>query len=158
VLFLPVFLLVVNRALASLAIMTPQLLKDPNVFPDEVVLKKSLNRAYPAYEELVSATRSAGLEMTWRFYNDGKAWLCKVSYKKKTMFWLSVWDGLFKTSFYFTEKTRSGVMSLAIDKNVLAAFSDVKSTGKLVPLRMAIGKKSQVRDVMLLAGYKKSLK
>ncbi|PKP08994.1 MAG: hypothetical protein CVU09_13085 [Bacteroidetes bacterium HGW-Bacteroidetes-4] len=39
-------------------------------------------------------------QVQWRYYNDGKAWLCKVSYKKKTVFWLSVWEAYFKVAFY----------------------------------------------------------
>ena len=52
--------------------------------------------------------------MEWRYYNDGKAWLCKVVNKKKTVFWLSIWEHYFKTSFYFTEKHLESIDALNI--------------------------------------------
>lgn len=132
------------------------LLNDPEIFPDGAVLKKTLGRAFAAYEELTaSATDGAGLELTWRYYNDGKAWLCKAAHKKKTVFWLSVWDGFFKTGFHFTEKTRGGVADLDVAENIKAEFARAKAAGKLVSLILDVSKKSQVRDVLALVEYKK---
>lgn len=95
-----------------------------------------------------------GLLMEWRFYNDGKAWLCKVSRKKKTVFWLSVWDGFFKTSFYLTGKHASGVAELEIEPQLKAEFFDRKPVGKLIPLVIRVFKKDQVKDVIRVIEYK----
>ncbi|WP_068770700.1 DUF3788 domain-containing protein [Termitidicoccus mucosus] len=138
--------------------MEKPLLNDPDIKPDADILKKALGRAHAAYETLAAAAGAAGLEMTWNYYKDGKAWLCKVVYKKKTVFWLSAWDGYIKTGFYFTEKTRAGVAGLDVDENIKTAFARAGAAGKLVPLSINVSRKAQVRDVMALAEYKKALK
>lgn len=51
--------------------------------------------------------------------SDGKAWLCKVVFKKKTGFWLSVWDGFFKAGFYFVERHCPGIHELEIDDSII---------------------------------------
>jgi hypothetical protein len=136
------------------------LLRDPKVFPGPEVLKDSLKEAYPVYEELLASITGPeyGLVPEWRFYNDGKAWLCKVAYKKKTIFWLSVWDEFFKVSFYFTMSTAKGVTDLAIRKSIRDKLISAKPIGKLIPLVVDIRKKAQLKDLLKLIDYKKSLK
>lgn len=136
------------------------LLRDPKVFPGPEVLKDSLHEAYPVYEELISGITSPeyGLVPEWRYYKDGKAWLCKAVHKKKTIFWLSVWDKFFKVSFYFTKTTSIGVADLTIRKSIKDKLISSKPVGKLVPLIIEVQKKEQLKDILKLIGYKKSLK
>jgi hypothetical protein len=84
--------------------METMVLKQPSISPTKKVLENALGKSYAAYEELVNTITGDGLTSQWKYYNDGKAWLCKVQYKNKTVFWLSVWDRYFKMGFYFTEK------------------------------------------------------
>ena len=77
----------------------------------------------------------------WNYYKDGNAWLCKVCLKKKTVFWLSVWDKYFRTGFYFSEKYRSGVMELDIGDDLKENFSQAKPIGKLIPLAISVNGK-----------------
>ena len=86
--------------------MEKRLLSEQEIIPTEEVLKDVLGNGYRAFEELINAitTPELGLIPEWNYYKDGKSWLCKVCYKKKTIFWLSVWDKFFKICFYFTEK------------------------------------------------------
>lgn len=140
--------------------METQLLNDQNVYPAPEVLQKALGKSYAVLQELIETIigKEYGLTFEWRFYKDGKSWLGKAVYNKKTVFWLSVWDGYFKTGFHFTEKTRSGVMNLNIDKTIKSAFAEAEATGKLVPLPLKIDKKRQLKDVLEIVRYKKTLK
>lgn len=81
--------------------METQLLRDQHIFPSTEVLKNALKESYGVYEELIQTITNTqyGLTIEWNYYKDGKAWLCKVQYKKKTIFWLSVWDQFFKKEF-----------------------------------------------------------
>jgi hypothetical protein len=135
-------------------------LGDSSVFPTNDVLEKVLGKIYPVYENLMEAIAvpEIGLVHEWRFYKDGNSWLCKVSFKKKTVFWLSVWDKYFQIGFYFTEKTRAGIMELPIDDNLKSKFGKTKTLGKLVPLPIQVTRKKQIKDVIELVKYKKSLK
>jgi len=132
------------------------LLKDEAVFPSDSVLARCLGRSFSAYGDLFGKIERLGhpLKPEWKYYRDGKAWLCRVSHKKKTVFWLSVWEGYFRVSFYFTEKNRKDIGSLDIDPGIKTDFVNAKSVGKLLPLVVHVRKKSQIRDTVTLAEYR----
>ena len=135
-------------------------LRNPQILPAEEVIENALGDSYSAYEDLMKTITDTrwGLVPKWNYYKDGKAWLCKVSYKKKTVFWLSIWDKFFKTTFYFTEKTGSGITGLDIKLSIKESFSSNKPIGKLIPLTIGIKNKDQIKDVLAIVEYKKSLK
>ena len=137
----------------------PQL-KDPDVYPSDKVLKKVLGNAYSVFGELVKRVMSSeyALIMDWRYYKDGNAWLCKVVHKKKTIFWLSIWEGYFKTTFYFTEKTGKAISDLSIDKKLKETFYRSKSIGRLIPLTTVVSDRKQIPDLLRIIDYKKNLK
>ncbi len=141
--------------------METQLLRDQNIFPTEETLEAALGkRLSVVLKEMIDAVTSEkiGLAFEWRFYNDGKAWLGKATYKKKTVFWLSAYEGYFRTNFYFTAKTRGGVLNLDIDGETKAMFAASEMSGKMVRLSMMVAKKTQIKEVLELVRYKKTLK
>ncbi|MBE0666278.1 MAG: DUF3788 family protein [Bacteroidales bacterium] len=136
------------------------LLKDRLVFPDDKILRDTLGESFPAYEEMMKTITGPeyGLTPQWNYYNDGKAWLCKAVFKKKTVLWLSVWDRYFKTAFYFTERNSGGIEELEIDPDIKQTFKSAKPTGKLIPLVLNISSIKQLSDLIKIIEYKKSLK
>lgn len=140
--------------------METQLLRNPEILPSEEVIKDALKNSFSVYNELINAITSntLGLLPEWHYYNDGKAWLCKVVFKKKTIFWLSVWEQYFKIAFYFTEKHCEGIASLTIDEDIKKQFSKSKPIGKLLPLVINITDGSQLNDALKIIEFKKSLK
>lgn len=140
--------------------METMVLKEPGISPTKKVLENALGKTYQVYEELMDTIsgKAYGLIPQWHYYNDGKAWLCKVQYKKKTVFWLSVWDKYFKMGFYFTEKNSKGIFDLDIDENIKKEFQKNKPIGKLFPLTLSIDKKSQLKDAVKIVEYKNSLR
>lgn len=90
-----------------------QLLSDPNQKPTDKLFKSILDdKVYNILKKIDQTILEAGLLLEWRYYNDGKAWLGKVTYKNKTVVWLSVWKEFIKAGFYFTEKARPSVLEL----------------------------------------------
>ncbi len=137
------------------------LLRDSEIFPSDVILKDALGEAVYKVLESFLKTISAdeyGLTIEWRYYNDGKAWLAKVVYKKKTILWLSVWKGFFKTSFYFTEKHLEAIAALGISGKIKEEFAVAKIVGKLIPMIINICTDEQLEDLLTVALFKKSLK
>jgi hypothetical protein len=135
-------------------------LKNPDVLPTDEVIKAHLEITFPVYSEFLMRLKSEipDVDCQWNFYNDGKAWLMKVVWKKKTIFWLSVWEGYFKIGFYFTEKNCTGLFDLGIDEVILRDFSQAKPIGKLLPLGIEMRRIEQIDDLMKIVGYKRSLK
>lgn len=131
-------------------------LKDPNVIPTPEVLEKELGEVYPVFREFMDAVTSDDFNLSpeWRYYKDGKAWLCKITFKKKTVVWLSVWQDCFKTAFYFTEKTGAGIQGLEIDEEIKENYMNHPPTGKLKPLVFEFRSRSQLPDFYILLRYK----
>ncbi len=52
--------------------------------PEEQLLKDILGNSYGAYHEMIRTYEEPdyNIQPEWRYYNDGKAWPCKV---KKTL-------------------------------------------------------------------------
>jgi len=135
-----------------------QLLRNPDIYPSDEVLNAALVNAYDSYKSFTQKLPDLGIEIEWRYYNDGKAWLCKCVHKKKTVFWLSVWDGFFKITLFFTEKTNKGVYELPICDDIKTRFTNEKNVGKLIPLLLEIYDESALDDAYALISYKQSLK
>ena len=138
--------------------METQLLRDSGIFPSEEVLKAVLGNSYATFDELIKTVTDTGLNREWRFYKDGKSWLCNVSNKKKTVFWLSVWDTCFKLTFFFTEKHLSGIAELNISEKIKTDFALSKPIGRLLPLLISIGNNEQLSDALKIIEFKKKQK
>lgn len=137
-----------------------QTLKDPGIFPGEEVLKKTLGSSFNAYEELMQKVTGDKykLDPQWNYYKDGKAWLCKVCLRKKTIFWLSAWEKYFKVSFFFTENTGTGLNEIDLSKPILKEYKANKAIGKLKPMILKISSLNDLKNVLKVLEYKINLK
>lgn len=64
-------------------------LTDKLTVPDETVLGNVLGQTKPLLDTLLC--RAAQVNLAWNYYNDGKAWLGKLMYKRKNLGWLHVY-------------------------------------------------------------------
>lgn len=101
--------------------MTP-ILNNPLIEPTQRVLQNAMVDNYENYVSLLAIIKKYELTPEWRYYNDGKSWLCKMLHKKKNLFWFSVWDDCFKTTFYFTEKNLEDIVTLPISEEIKSNF------------------------------------
>lgn len=140
---------------------TPKPLTDPTVFPTEEVLLSILgDRSSQALTILFNTitAQPLGLTIEWRYYNDGKSWLCKAVFKTKTVFWLSVWPGYFKTTFYFTEKHLEALAELPLAEEHKTKLATDAPIGRLIPLTLDVNNEHVLKDVLTLVTFKKQLK
>lgn len=126
-------------------------LKNPDIYPGDEVIKNHLGGVYSVYTEFLDLLKKdlANLDITWRFYNDSKAWLGKGAIKQKTVFWLSVWENCFKVSVFFNAKTAG-----SITKGVFEAAEEQKTAGKFIPVIFCIKEISQLGIVLNTLKYK----
>lgn len=133
-----------------------KLLRDPGIYPSHEVLASALGENYRVYTAFVQKLPDIGVDLTWHYYNDGKSWLAKGTSKKKTVFWLSIWEGSFRTTIFFTEKTRTGIAGLAIDDKIKATMASEPVRGKLIPLMLSMPP-TALGDAWSLITYKQSV-
>ncbi len=138
--------------------METRVLTDKSRFPSEDVIFSHLGtrRAlWEAFFEYVHAEH-ADFQEQWRYYNDGKQWLLNVSRKKKTVFWLSVMEGSFRVTSYFTDKATEAVRASSLSAEAKERFLSAKPSGKLRGLTITFTKKKDLADAKALIALKAS--
>ena len=140
--------------------MEVQLLREQEIFPSKEVLQDVLGKVYNVWAEMETRVTQGDLALMldWNYYNDGKSWLCKVCYKKKTVFWLSAWEGCFKTTFFFLERHLQGIADLDISEQIKEDFCQMKPVGKLLPMVIRINRQEQLADLLKIVKFKKEAK
>jgi len=129
-------------------------LTDPMITPDDTVLEEVLGKKYKIFQNFKLKISEMGLVFEWNYYNDTKAWLCKVINKKKNTCWLSVRNTGFKLTFYFSEKAIEGVFGLEIDDKIKKIAKEMKPVGKSHPVSFLVENTKIIKDSMKLLEYK----
>jgi hypothetical protein len=146
-----------------------QLLRDPDIAPTSEAIAAGLGSANDAYVKFVKELESNyGITlMDWRYYNDGKAWLSKGEYKwvtsrgtnkVKPLFWLSIWEGFFKVSFFFSTGLQDELAALPISQNardIIQNTDPMGKTARFIAVIIDIESDSQLNDVYALAEFRK---
>lgn len=146
-----------------------QLLRNPDIEPSRDIIANALGESSNAYIEFINKLSKHDIDLEWRYYNDGKAWLAKGLFKwtgvrggqkEKTIFWISIWDGFFKVTIYIPEKSRADLFNLPIDDEVKLMISASQQMGKLkyFPIVFDLYSDEMFEVVFLLADFKKSIK
>ncbi len=144
-----------------------QLLRNPDIQPTDAVIAESLGEANNAYRKFVSDLSSRDIQIEWRYYTDGKAWLAKGTYKwigirggqnETTVFWLSIWDGLFKVTIYIPEKFREDVLRLPLHEDVRQMAENSRLLGNKIrhfPLSFELRSDELFDSIFSLAEFRK---
>ena len=146
-----------------------QLLRDPQIQPTSEIITEGLGAAYKAYTKFVKELKDYDITlMDWRFYNDGKAWLSKGEYrwttlrgtnKVKPIFWLSIWNGFFRVSFFFGSDIQEELLQLPISQDAKEAIKGAKPMGKtmkFMPVVFDISSEAQLSDLYILSELRKT--
>lgn len=121
-------------------------LTDEKTYPDEAVLKAILGKSYTAYTLLIELFNSHEMVHEWRYYRDGKAWLCKVQKKKRTIVWMSAWKGYMKATVYIPQKYLRQIYKLDISGKSKDKIRLTKNVGKSKPCIFEIINKKVIKD------------
>lgn len=146
-----------------------QLLREPNIEPTSEAIAEALGTTNSTYIKFIEKLKSHDIEVDWRYYKDGKAWLGKALHKwtsirgtqkEMTAFWLSIWDGFFKVSIYIPEKARADALKLSLDDEVKEVIGNSKQMGKLkfFPLVFDVHSDKVFDDIYTLIDFRKTIK
>lgn len=129
-------------------------LRDESAFPDEHLLKSILGKSYKSYCHLLKLYDDSQLKYEWRYYRDGKAWLCKVQRNTKTIVWMSAWKGYMQATVYLPPKLIKGVYALNISEQTKERIRETKNVGKSKPCIFQIQNMSILKDFSKIMQYK----
>lgn len=135
-------------------------LKDEKIFPDDKILSQHLGDskiAFDAYLDYVNQNIGS-VKSEWRYYKDGHNWLMKITKKSKTICWISVFDKMFKITFYFSDKARGYIETSQLEKNYKDLYKNGKYYGKIKAISLDITKSEQLENAKILISIKEKLK
>ena len=147
-----------------------QLLRNPDIQPTSDIIVEALQDANDSYIKFLNELANQDIDLEWRYYTDGKAWLGKGLYKwlgvrggqkVTTVFWLSIWEAFFKITIYIPEKARDDLFSLPLNNTVKQMINDSKQMGnrlKFFPLVFELNSNESFGQIHILFDFKKSLK
>ena len=140
--------------------MEEKVLTDKNQFPTEEIIFSHIGKTRIFWESLFKNIHSNHPEFTeqWRYYNDGKSWLLKVTKKTKTIFWLSVLKDTFRIAFYFGDKAEPTIMSSNISEELKNQFKNGKKYGKIRAITLTINTDDDIENVAELIETKLKIK
>jgi hypothetical protein len=133
-------------------------LNDETVYPDDAVLESVLGPSFKAYKSLLDLFAQNDLHYEWRYYKDGKAWLCKVQKKTKTLVWMSAWKGYIKATVYIPEKHTGNLLDLPLSPEIKNSIRAAKNVGKSKPCMFDVRDETVLQDLESVLQYKALLK
>ena len=112
--------------------MEAPVLNDQNQFPTEEIIFSNIGRTKSLWISLFEYIHKnyPDFSEVWRYFKDGKSWLFKVTFKSKTIFWLSVIKDSFRVTFYFNGKAEEAVNLSRIPGELKHQFSEKKDNKK----------------------------
>ena len=140
--------------------MDQPVLSDKNQFPTEDLIFSHIGKAKTLWLLLFGYIRQNHPDFTeqWRYYLDGKSWLLKVSRKTRTIFWLSILEGSFRTTFYFTDKARDEISKSPLSDELKKQYKIGKHSGKIRGIRVQFKRRRDVEHAKRLIEIKTALK
>lgn len=121
-------------------------LKDKDIYPKEEIIFSHINKSRATWNSVFKYvhTNHPELNEEWRYYNDGKSWLLKVTFKSKTIFWLVVVANAFRITFYFSEKAIQSFSEYPISKTLVKKIKESKKVGKSIALTFLMSDKQNI--------------
>lgn len=129
-------------------------LNDEEQYPDAAVLKTVLEESFPVYEKLLTLFNDYDMHSEWRYYHDGKAWLCKVQKKKRTIVWMSAWKGFMQATIYLPARYLERVYEMDISEGSKERIRSTRNVGKSKPCIFEIRTEAIINDLEKVMRFK----
>lgn len=135
-------------------------LNDKDEFPDDEVLSRCLGRVKPVWDSFLALIEEdyPSFSAEWRYYRDGNNWLHKITKKKKTICWVSVWNNAFKATFYFPDRAEDLIVASTLRKDCVDQFLHGRRYGKIRGVTVVLKKTSDLASIRKLIAIKEQLK
>jgi len=140
--------------------MDKPILTDKSVYPTDEVLKIHLGDRKSVWDAMIVliTTQYPSLVFEWRYYNDGKYWLNKVTLKNKTVCWISVYPQLFKMTFYFGDKAEPFIVASPLQEALKTQFFQSKKVGKIRRILVSVDDTAILPEIVTLIDLKQKIK
>ena len=135
-------------------------LEDKNEYPNDEVLSNYLGKVKNTWDSYLDFIEESYplFSGEWRYYNAAKNWLYKITKKKKTICWVSIWHNMFKTTFYFPDRAEELITKSKLKKEYIDKFIYGKRYGNTRGITVEIKKTIDLNTTKILIEIKEQLK
>jgi hypothetical protein len=140
--------------------MQQPVLSDKNQFPTEAIIFSHIGKSRELWLLLFEYIHRVHPDFTeqWKYYLDGKSWLLKVTRKSRTIFWLSIVEGSFRTTFYFSDKARKAISESSLSEDLKKQFKGGENFGAIRGITILYKNRRDVENAKRLIDIKMSVK
>lgn len=106
-------------------------LSDSETYPSDDLIFSIIGDKRQVWEKSLNYLQDSypGSSCGWKYYNDGKQWLFRGTYRKKTIFWISILNDTFRITFFLGGKAESLIAASSLSEALKKDFSAKEFTG-----------------------------
>lgn len=99
-------------------------LTDPMTPPTEEFISEILGDKYVWLQQIMDhvSQKNSQTEGQWKFYNDVKQWLFRMMKKKDTIFWMALFPGNARITFYFPGRAEHLITSSNLPDKIIEMY------------------------------------
>lgn len=133
-----------------------KLFMDKSIQPNEESIKEALGLKYKYWKEMRTSLdkKYEDLKEEWKYYGQKSGWTLKIFYKKRNLFFFSVYEDYFLIAFVFGDKAVDTISK----SNLPAKLTDELVTSKKYAegrgLRIEVRGKTDVKIILKLVEIK----
>jgi hypothetical protein len=135
------------------------ILTDPNVQPNDELIFAIIGKNSIYWQAIIKYLNENYRDVTevWRFYNDGKCWLYRTLWKKKTIYWIGILKDTFRVTFYLSDKAESFIEESSLSDTIKEDFWNTKGS-KFRAATVVMRSEEDLENVLRLIEIKLKLK
>ena len=136
--------------------MADNIFTDKSYQPTEKDLSEKLGTTYKFWEEIKNSLDDEYGELVeeWKYYGQKYGWSLKLFYKKRNLFFFTVYEKYFQIGFIFGDKAVSAIEKSGLPKSVIEELKNAKKYVEGRGLRIEVKKQSDVKNIIKLVGFK----
>ena len=136
--------------------MSANIFNDKSHKPTEQDLSEKLGSTNKYWEEIKKSLceEYGDLVEEWKYYGQKYGWSLKLFYKKRNLFFFTVYGKYFRMGFTFGDKAVSAIEKSDLPKSIIEELRKTKKYVEGRGLRIEVKKRSDVKNIIKLVGFK----
>lgn len=136
------------------------LFSDKEIYPSDDLIFNIIGQKKSLWVTLMKHMSDTCIDSKgeWNYYNDGKRWLYKHIWKKKTVFWLTIIENTFMVTFWFPDRAEPLIDSSELSNDLKEGFKVSKKYGSTRSLSIVVNDTADIDNVLKLVAIRVKIK
>jgi len=124
--------------------------------PTEKNISEILGTSYKLWEEIQNSLHDEYGELVkeWKYYGQKYGWSLKLFYKKRNLFFFTVYEKYFQIGFTLGDKAVAAIEKSDLPKSIIEELKNARKYVEGRGLRIEVKKSSDVKNIIKLVSAK----